>query len=138
MTTSDVIIVAVTVLDFIPRAGLPIGRGVVQALDEGGVGGQGKCPAPSHLMTLSVVQALPGAGRAQGARREGHRVAPAAWGMNIAAAALQMRREGAADQRELMNDSAELRERELMAFAPPARGTVTVSGGVRSHLAGDA
>ncbi|MFF4302668.1 hypothetical protein [Streptomyces sp. NPDC001601] len=70
--------------------------------------------------------------------------------MNIAAAALQMRREGAADQRELMNDSAELRERELMndsaelcerelmAFAPPARGTVTVSGGVRSHLAGDA
>lgn len=65
-------------------------------------------------------------------------MAPAAWGMNIAAAALQMRREGAADQRELMNDSAELRERELMAFAPPARGTVTVSGGVRSHLAGDA
>ncbi|MFL4901661.1 TetR family transcriptional regulator [Streptomyces sp. MMS24-I2-30] len=55
--------------------------------------------------------------------------APAAWpavkaaasGMNIAAAALQMRRDEAQDRRKLINATPELRERELMAFASVAK-----------------
>lgn len=59
--------------------------------------------------------------------------APAAWpaikaaasGMNIAAAALQLRRDEAQDRRKLINTTPELRERELMAFASVAK---TVAG----------
>ncbi|WP_037569144.1 TetR family transcriptional regulator [Phaeacidiphilus oryzae] len=64
--------------------------------------------------------------------------APAAWppakaaasGMNIAAAALQMRREEAQDRRRLFNATPELRERELMAFASVAE---TVAGALSAR-----
>jgi AcrR family transcriptional regulator len=64
--------------------------------------------------------------------------APAAWpavkaaasGMNIAAAALQMRRDEAQDRRKLIRTTPELRERELIVFASVAE---TVAGALNER-----